>query len=97
MICTAHQIPITRVIQSRRVRLAGHVERMESNTGVYRVLVGRPKGIRPLVRPRRKWENNIKMDLQEVGWRAWTGLNLLRIGTVAGCCECGNEPSSSVK
>ena len=47
--------------------------------GVYRVLVGKPEGKRPHGRPRRGWENNIKMDLQEIGWGAWTGLIWLRI------------------
>ena len=46
---------------------AGHVERMEEARGVYRVLVGKPEGKRPLGKPRRSWEDNIKMDLQEVG------------------------------
>jgi len=46
----------------------------------HRVLVGKPEGKRPLGRPRRKWEDNIKMDLQEVGCGVWTGSNLLRIG-----------------
>ena len=55
---------ILRVINSRRMRWAGHVARMR---GVYRVLVGKPEGNRPLGRPRRRWEDNIKMDLQEVG------------------------------
>jgi hypothetical protein len=50
----------------------------------YRILVGRPEGNRPLGRPRRIWEHNIKMDLQEVGWRAWTGLIRLRIRTGGG-------------
>ena len=45
----------------------GHVARMGERRGVYRVLVGKPEGKRPLGRPRRRWENNIKMDLQEVG------------------------------
>ena len=44
-----------------------HVERMGEGIGVYRVLVGKPKGKRPVGRPRRRWEDNIKMDLQEVG------------------------------
>jgi hypothetical protein len=51
---------------------------VESN-GVYRVLVGKPEGKRPLGRPRRRWVNNIKMDLQEVGYGDWTGLSWLRI------------------
>ena len=55
---------IVRVIKSRRMRWAGHVARMGERIGVYRVLVGRPEGKRPLGRPRRRWEGNIKMDLQ---------------------------------
>jgi len=47
--------------------MAGHLGRMGEKGGVYRVLVGKPEGKRPLVRPRRRWEDNIKMDLQEVG------------------------------
>jgi hypothetical protein len=58
---------IVRVVKSRRVRWAGQVARMGEDRGVYRVLVEKPEGKRPLVRPRRRWENNIKMDLQEVG------------------------------
>ena len=59
---------IVRVIKSRRIRWAGHVARMGERRGVYRVLVGKPEGKRPLGRPRRRWEDNIKMDLQEVGF-----------------------------
>jgi hypothetical protein len=58
---------IVRVVKSRRMRWAGHVARMGEDRGVVRVLVGRPEGKRPLGRPRRIWEDNIKMDLQEVG------------------------------
>jgi hypothetical protein len=58
---------IVRVIKSRRMRWVGHVARMGEGKGVYRVLVGRPKGKRPLGRPRRRWEDNIKMDLREIG------------------------------
>jgi hypothetical protein len=57
---------IVRVIISRRMRWAGHVARMEEGRGVYRVLVGRSEGRRPLVRPRPRWEDNIKMDLREI-------------------------------
>jgi hypothetical protein len=57
---------IVRVIKSRRMRWSGHVARMGEVRGVYRVLVGKPEGNRPLGRPRRRWENNIKADLQEV-------------------------------
>jgi hypothetical protein len=58
---------IIRVIKSRRLRWAGHVARMGERTGAYRALVGKPEGRRPLGRPRRRWEDNIKMDLREVG------------------------------
>jgi hypothetical protein len=58
---------IVRVIKSRRMRWAGHVARLGEGRGVYRVLVGRPEGKRPLGRPRRRWEDNFKMDLREVG------------------------------
>ena len=56
-----------RVIKSRRMRWAGHVARMAEERGVYRILVGKPEGKTPLRRPRRRWEDNIKTDLQEVG------------------------------
>jgi len=58
---------IVRVIKWRRMRWPGHVARMGEERGVYRVLVGKPEGRRPLGRPRRKWVDNIRMDLQEVG------------------------------
>jgi hypothetical protein len=58
---------IVRVIKSRRMRWARHVARMGEGRSVYRVLVGRPEGRSPLGRPRRKWEDNIKMDLREIG------------------------------
>ena len=58
---------IVRVIKSRIMRLAVHVTCMEERRGVYRVSVGNPEGKKPLGRPRRRWENNIRIDLQEVG------------------------------
>jgi hypothetical protein len=75
---------IIRMIKSRRMRRARHVARMEERRGAYRILVGRPEGRRPLGRPRLRWEDNIKTDIQEVGWGAWTGLIWLRIGTDGG-------------
>jgi hypothetical protein len=57
---------------------------MGEGRGAYRILVGRPEGRRPLGRPRRRYDDNIKMNLQEVGWGAWTGLIWLRIGTGGG-------------
>jgi hypothetical protein len=58
---------IVRVIKSRRMRWAGHVARMMKRRRVYTVLVGRPEGKRPLGGPRRRWEDNIKMDLRDIG------------------------------
>ena len=58
---------IVRVVKPRRMRWAGHVARMGEGRGVHRFLVGKPEGKRPSGRPRRRWEDNIKMDLQEVG------------------------------
>jgi len=66
---------IVRVIKSRRMRWAGHVARMGEGRGVYRVLVGKPEGKSPMGRPRRRWVDNIRMDLQEVvcGYMDWIG------------------------
>ena len=71
---------IVRVVKSRRMRWAGHVTRMGEGRRVHRVLVGK----RPLGRLRRRWEDNIKMDLQEVGGDCGTGWSWLRIGTGGG-------------
>ena len=67
---------ILRVTKSRRMRCAGHVARMGEERGVCRVLVGKPEGRRPQGRPRRRWLDNIGMDLQEVGcgYVDWIGL-----------------------
>ena len=67
---------IVRVIKSRRMRWAGHVAHMGEERGVYRVLVGKSEGKRPLGRPRRRWVDNFRMDLQEVrcGYMDWIGL-----------------------
>jgi hypothetical protein len=58
---------VVRVIKARTLGQAGHVARTEEGRGVYRVLVGRPEGKRLLGRPRRRWEDNIKVDLREIG------------------------------
>ena len=64
------------VIKSRRMKWAGHVARMGEERGAYRVLVGKPEGKRPSGRPRRRWVDNIRTDLQEVGcgYMDWIGL-----------------------
>ena len=83
---------IFRVVKSRRMRWVGHVARMGEKRGVYNFLVGKPEWKRPLRRLRSRWENNINMDLQEVGWGHYSGY-----GQVAGSCGCGNEHSGSIK
>ena len=72
---------------------------MGEERGVYRVLVGKSEGKRPLGRPRRRWVDNIMTDVQEVGcgYMDWIGLAQDRERQVADACECGNEPSGSVK
>jgi hypothetical protein len=59
---------IIRIIKSRRMRQAGHIARMGEKRDAYRILMGKPEGKRPLGRPGRKWEDNIKMNLRELGW-----------------------------
>ena len=67
---------IIRVIKSKIIRWAEHVARMRERRVIYRVLVGKPEEKRPLGRPRRKWEDNIRMDLQEVGLRGMNWIDL---------------------
>ena len=65
--------------ESRRLTWAGRVARMEDSRCAYRILVGKPEWRRPLWRPRHIWENNIKVDIREVGWGAWNGSICLRV------------------
>jgi hypothetical protein len=67
---------LIRKIKPRRMRWAGHVARMGEKRNAYRLLAGKPKGKTPLGRPRRRWVDNIRMDLGEVGWSDvdWIGL-----------------------
>jgi hypothetical protein len=67
------------MIKSRRMRWTGHVARTGERKGIYRVLVGKPEEKRPLGKSTRRWEDNTKMDLQEVGCGIWTGSSWLRI------------------
>jgi hypothetical protein len=62
--------------------------------GVYRVLVGKPEGERPLGRPRYRWENNIKLNLSKV---RCDGMDWIDVAQLAGTCECGNKPWGSIK
>jgi hypothetical protein len=88
---------IFRVIKSRRTKWAGHVACMGESKCVHGILVGKPEEKRPLGTPRRRWENYIKTDYQDV---ACGGHGLERSasgwGQVAGSCECGNTPSASI-
>jgi len=59
----------------------------------YKILVRKPEKKRPLGQPRHRWDDNMKMDLGEIGWKVWTGFIWLKIGP----CEHGNEPSGSIK
>jgi hypothetical protein len=70
---------IIRMIRSRKMRWAGHVARTGEKRTASRILVGKPEGKRRLERPGRKWVDNIKMDLREIGWGG-----MLRIGTSGG-------------
>jgi hypothetical protein len=67
---------IIKIIKSRRMTWAGYVARMGKKRNEYRLLVGKPEGKRPLGRPRRRWMDNVRMDLGEVGWGDvdWIGL-----------------------
>jgi len=69
---------IVRVIKSRRKRWAGHVARKGERRGVYRVLVGKPEGKKPLGRPRRRWQDNIKMGLQEIRYGSMELIDLVQ-------------------
>jgi len=90
------------MVKSRRMRWVGHVARIGQGRGVYRVLVGKPEGMRPLGRPRRRWEDNIKMDFQEVGggygdwmelaqdrdrWRAFVSMGSKNAGNFLTSCR----------
>ena len=77
-----YSLIIVRVIKSKRMKWTGHVARMGERRGVYRVLVGKPERKRPLARSRLRWEDNIKMDLQDVG--TCTGLIWFKIGKDVG-------------
>jgi len=76
------------------MRWAGHVARMGERRDVYKVLVGKPEGKRPLGRPRCRWDDNIKMDLQEVGCG---GMDWIELAQDRDTYGCGNEPSGSIK
>jgi hypothetical protein len=88
---------IIRIMKARRMRWAGHVARMGEKRNAYRLLVAKPEGRRPLGTPRRRWLDNIRKDLVEVGWGDvdWIGLAQDRDRWRASC-EFGIEPSGSI-
>jgi hypothetical protein len=76
-----HSAPnIIRMIKSRRVRCLGEVARMGKKRNAYRIFVGKPEGKRPLGRPRRRWVDNTKIDLREVGWVDMDWMDLVEDG-----------------
>ena len=76
------------------MRQAGYVACTGERRGAYRVLVGKPEEQKTFRRPRHRWEDNIKMDFQEVGWGS---MNWIDLAQVAGSCNCDNEPSGCVQ
>jgi hypothetical protein len=88
---------IIRQVKSRRLTWAGHVARMVEERKLYKDLVGKPEGKRPPGRPKSRWEDGIKTDLREIDLGGGGGLDstVSGQGPVAGCCECGDEPSGS--
>ena len=70
---------------------------MGKRRGVYKILVGKPEGKRPFGRPRCRWEDNIKMNPQEVLWEGMAWSDLAQVGRVAGICKRGHKSSGSVK
>jgi hypothetical protein len=85
---------IIRQIKSRIIRWVGHVTCIREERKVFKVLVGNPRGKRPLGSSRCKWDDRIKTDLREIGWRGveWIHLTQDRY-PVAGSCKYGDEPS----
>ena len=73
---------IVRVIKSRRLRWVGHVARMEEGRSIFKILTGKPTGKRPLGRSRRIWEENIRMDHEEIGINAGNWVDSARIGII---------------
>jgi hypothetical protein len=66
---------MVRKVKSRRMRFAGHVARMGEERNMYKVLVGKPEGKRPLGKPRRRWEDGIRIDLGEIDLGVWIGFD----------------------
>jgi hypothetical protein len=82
------------LIKSRRMTWVGHVACIGERRGAYRVVVGKPEEQRPLGKPRHRWEDNIKKDLQEAKWRDMDWIDLVQDRDT---CKCSNETSGSIK
>lgn len=85
-----------RAIKSRRIRRAGHAERIVKGWGVYKILVRRPEGRRLWVRHWRRWDG-VKMDLWEIGIYGANWMQLAQVSLMAGFCELSDEPLASIK
>jgi hypothetical protein len=84
--------------QLKKNEMGKYVAHLGDRRDAYKVLVGRPEVKRPIGRPTCRWEDNIKMDLQEVGWGGMDWMDLAQERcSVVGTCECGNEHSGSIK
>jgi hypothetical protein len=75
---------IIRQIKARRMRWAGHMASTGEGRKVYKVLVAKPEGKKPLERPRRRWKDRIRMDIREIGWEMWSGFVWLILGIGGG-------------
>jgi hypothetical protein len=84
-----------RVFKSRGIKLAGKAARIGEMRNEYKISVEKPEGKRPLGRPRRRWKDNIRKDLREMGWEDVDWIHLIQ--DMTGSCEHGNEPSGSIK
>jgi hypothetical protein len=87
---------ISTMIKSTRMRCAGHVARIGAKSKAYEILVGNPEGKRAIKRPRRRWVDDIKMDLREIGLDGMDS-SCSGWGPVEASCEHGNEPLCSIK
>jgi hypothetical protein len=85
---------IIRIIKGKRMGWVGHVARMGEKRNAYRLLVGKPEGRRPLGKPRRKWVDNIRMDLFEL---VWGDVDWIGLAQVESSCEFCIEPSGSIE
>jgi len=89
-----HPINAIQYNKSIRLRWAGHISRMEEGRNAFKILTGKPTGKRTLGRPRRRWEDNIRMDLEKIGINAGNWINSAQL--LKSPCECAIEPPGSI-